>query len=99
MRLSDLAPKWLTFLNLGDGVDFRLGLTFLCPHCKVQRIGVMFDPPIDPAGWLAKGILWQKPSLFWNRTGDTFDTLTLTPSIDVSQFGHWHGSIVNGEVG
>ncbi len=37
----------------------------------------------------------------WKRgSGDTFETLTLTPSIDanVDIAGHWHGFITNGEV-
>ena len=27
----------------------------------------------------------------------TFDNLSVTPSIDASAAGHWHGSIINGE--
>lgn len=35
--------------------------------------------------------------------GITFDcphcrTLTLTPSVDASKHGHWHGFITNGEI-
>jgi hypothetical protein len=79
------------------------GLTFLCPHCRTQRLGVQFDPPIDPQGWLAKGINWPKAQHVWTRTGDTFETLTLTPSIDASGSGiafdgHWHGFIRNGAI-
>lgn len=36
--------------------------------------------------------------LAWNRTGDTFDNLTLTPSLDASASGHWHGFITNGAI-
>ncbi len=38
------------------------------------------------------------PGIHWQRTGDTFETLTLTPSIDASRAGHWHGFITDGEV-
>jgi hypothetical protein len=38
----------------------------------------------------------------WHRTGETFDTLTLAPSIHVrdGENGptHWHGHILAGEV-
>jgi hypothetical protein len=33
----------------------------------------------------------------WQRTGDTFENLTLSPSLDFSARGEWHGSITNGE--
>lgn len=103
MRLTELDPRWFTFAHAADGVDFRFGLTFLCPHCKQQRIGVQFDPPIDPQGWITRGIIWPKSTKIWHREGDTFETLSLTPSIDASgveiQFvGHWHGFITNGEI-
>ncbi len=81
------------------------GVTFLCPHCMTQRLGVHFNPPIDPQGWWDK---IQRPTYeginVWTREGgETFDTLTLTPSIDTTQPnidfpGHWHGFIRNGEV-
>jgi len=34
----------------------------------------------------------------WQRTGETFEDMTLSPSIDASNSGHWHGHITNGEV-
>lgn len=37
-------------------------------------------------------------SFKWEREGDTFETLTLKPSVDASGWGHWHGWITNGEV-
>ncbi len=38
------------------------------------------------------------PGYLWKRTGETFETLTLSPSVDASASGHWHGHITNGEV-
>lgn len=32
----------------------------------------------------------------WERDGETFETLTLRPSIDYK--GHWHGFVTNEEV-
>lgn len=35
----------------------------------------------------------------WNLQGqEDFETLTLTPSIDASASGHWHGYIRNGQI-
>jgi hypothetical protein len=99
VKLTELDPRWFTIAHPADGVDFRIGLTFLCPHCRTQRLGVQFDPPIDPGNLIGRfGILWPKAHHVWQRTGDTFETLTLTPSIDASGDGHWHGWITDGQI-
>ena len=105
MRLLELDPRWFTFSNPADGVCVYIGLTFLCPHCHKQRLGVRFNPPIDLGvkipGW---SFLWPTTDgPVWTRTGETFDTLTLSPSIDASGSridfeGHWHGFITNGQI-
>jgi hypothetical protein len=33
----------------------------------------------------------------WERTGDTFESLTLSPSVWIGPPGHWHGQIIRGE--
>jgi hypothetical protein len=97
MKLTELNPRWVGLPGpIYDGVAFD------CPHCKVQRLGITFSPPIDPNGW------WPKISQptyagqnVWQRgSGDTFDTLTISPSINakITVDGHWHGFITNGEV-
>jgi len=52
MRLNELEPRWVGFNRAmmgeeGPGCTFGLG--FLCPHCREQRLVVMFKPFIDPA--------------------------------------------------
>lgn len=98
MRLADLQPRWTGH----DGL--RMGITFLCPHCRTQRIGFQFWPWIvdlpgvtldklaNPADPFADGKTWQR------LAGETFDTLTVTPSVNVEFYGHWHGVITNGEL-
>jgi hypothetical protein len=94
MRLVDLDPR---FFGVSDGRT-RVGVDFECPHCAAtgipkderERIPVPFTNPLD-GGAPLKGQAWQ-------RTGDTFDTMSLTPSVDGSHFGHWHGYITNGEI-
>lgn len=104
MRLSDLNPRWFTLAGWASPSRFAIGLTFQCPHCASERLGVLFDRPVDPDG--IGPTTTYDPALYatanhmhvWKRSGDTFETLTLTPSIDGSGAGHWHGFITNGDV-
>jgi len=47
---------------------------------------------------MLEGTGWRAREPAWDRQGDTFDTLTLLPSIDFSGKGHWHGHITNGVI-
>lgn len=68
-----------------------MGVTFECPTHRDTfcRLGVMFANPVDGGAVCPARHHWQ-------RTGETFETLTLTPSINAVD--HWHGHINNGEV-
>ena len=65
----------------------KYGMVFDCPNCGVPG-GVFFtnsipsNKNIRPAG------------VHWQRTGDTFETMSLTPS--VKMYGHFHSWIRNG---
>jgi hypothetical protein len=98
VRLTALDPRWYAHTDGRAG----LGISFVCPHCHAKDLQDPFVPTrlaIPFANTLsgctpepnANGHMWQ-------RTGDTFDTLTLTPSVDASASGHWHGFITNGDV-
>lgn len=109
-RLTDLAPKWIQPLNLAHGVTLITGVSFLCPHCapldlpahgpqRARHIVAMFANPIDPDGWVPRTEWRPDPHQpAWQRLGETLDTLTLEPSIDVSANGHWHGRVTAGEL-
>lgn len=74
-----------------------MGLTFRCP-CRLdcaQYLGVWFANPLDGGPPAGPGI---PPLPRWRRTGDTFETLSLAPSVDASRSGHWHGHITAGEI-
>ncbi len=98
MRLADLNPRWcidterLNGVILWDPRRHGMGVSFRCPHlgCR-HRLGVMFTNPLDAGAPALEGRLWQ-------RTGETFDTLTLESIIDASVAGHWIGAIINWEV-
>lgn len=88
MRLTDLNPRWYA----AHGRPGRIGIIFLCPHCRMIEIPVAFENPRDGAD-PDSGARTR-----WKREGETFEALTLTPSVDASSFGHWHGFVTNGEV-
>lgn len=73
-RLADLNPRFTTY----DGKDDHPPdcLTFDCPEGHEDcRYHVPFAPGLGGPG--AK----QRDGVTWARTGDTFETLTLAPSI------------------
>lgn len=96
MKLTDLDPRWFSFEPNGPHV----GLTLLCPCCKNTRIGIAFHhkghEAIDDV--YIKAHAHGRTDFIWTILSDEdFDTLSLTPSIDASGIGHWHGFITNGE--
>lgn len=95
MKLSELDPRWYVLENRGPIV----GLTFECPHCQKERLGVKFHhrghEAIDDAYIMA---LSPDTNHIWTADGADFNTLTLSPSVDASASGHWHGFITNGEI-
>ncbi|HKC40600.1 MAG TPA: DUF6527 family protein [Gemmatimonadales bacterium] len=69
-------------------------------HRKGHRCAVPFANPLDGAApETGRRHLWQ-------RTGETYETLTLQPSVDYTRLDNgemrdptcWHGFITNGEV-
>ncbi len=98
MKLIELEPRWYVLEQGGP----RVGLTFLCPHCRATYLGVAFhhqgrEPMED--GYIRAHFPGDSTKFIWTLSAsDEFETLTLTPSIDASASGHWHGFITNGEV-
>lgn len=104
MRLAELDPvfSW----HGGDGVTnadgepipltLGVGLVCNCPCGNADeshRLYVPFANPIGPGPLTPRG--------GWKRTGESFDELTLTPSIHrAKERGGcgWHGFITDGEV-
>jgi hypothetical protein len=84
--LLELHPQWEGILrpNSGEGVSFD------CPNCgSSHRLCAYFSNPID-----GKEVApWQKQK--WERVGENFVVLTISPSI---QYPCFHGWIENGRV-
>lgn len=101
MRLAELKPRWIHLANWSESSPlYAIGLSFECPHCRRRR-AVYFKPHIDPEGlfqryqWTFTPESVSGGNPVWNRSGDTFDTLTLSPSVNFGG-GHWHGHVENG---
>ena len=115
MRLADLHPQFLS--SGGEGITDSLtgapvpvtegvGVVFDCPcgnHDEEHRCYVPFGNPLGPGPATSQQ--------GWHRTGETFETLTLSPSIfrrsaecrgatcPSGDMPHgWHGYIMNGEI-
>lgn len=73
-RLVDCNPDWI--VDRKDGPV--CGLRFDCPEGHEGCAhAIPFTPALD--GQAAPG--WQRNGALWQRTGDTFETITLNPSI------------------
>ena len=76
-----------------------MGVSFKCPHCP-RRLAVWFSNPVDNGPPID-----ARHKCLWNRVGDNFDSLTVTPSINATSqdpitpgrtMQHWHGYILDG---
>ena len=95
MTLLDLEPKWIN-----DNI-----FIFLCPHCKsiwisckniiksaYDQYNLFMDLNLD------KDVVPCKSDFCWVISCKEFNNITVTPSIDASASGHWHGHITNGQI-
>lgn len=99
MKLIDLNPRWASDAEIVIGgvtkhFEGRHGMavSFECPCCRSIRLAVWFQNPVDGLPPT------DDASYLWSRTGETFENLSLSPSVDASSDGHWHGFIQNGEI-
>lgn len=95
--LAELEPRWFGHPGL------RMGLTFLCPICREIRLGAAFWPWIVTIPGMTADDITHPPQemidKMWTRTsGETFEALSLAPSLNCGGAGHWHGEIVAGEI-
>jgi hypothetical protein len=102
MKLTDLNPEFVghggdEMSDLqGNPIPRREGvaISFDCPCGGVwcgQRPMIFLNPPMDGGATLPGTTTWK-------RTGDTFETMTLAPSIQRMSSCRWHGFITDGEI-
>lgn len=104
MRLTDLDPAWL----IKDGN--RVGFTFNGPLGKGFRQSCLVVAMPSQEQWKLHEAAHGEDALVqgcrsdfaWTIAGGienaNFETMTVTPSIDGSDGGEWHGYITNGEI-
>jgi hypothetical protein len=83
------------------GKPCRLAVAFAPPldggtPFPIKKMETLFEALKDPDGEWPGNVV--PPGVVWGRTGDTFEALTLSPSVDASAAGHWHGFVQNGDV-
>ena len=106
MRLIDLDPQWI----LGEGGK-RIGFTFVSPTKAGFRQSCFPVPPSNREQWDIwedfypnyQGMIQGcNPSHRWTIAGGienaSFETMTVTPSLDGSAGGLWHGFITDGNI-
>jgi len=91
VRLTDLDAKFYSE-NGRDG----MGVLFLNPNHQNDYIAVPFENPLD-GGPKGEGQGYPVACHWWVRTGDTIETLSLSPSVNAKGAAGWHGWIRNGE--
>lgn len=99
MKLTDLQPRW---------IYKRKVFAFLCPHCRkawltCKRVEMsrreqreLVEREFGERE--APNVVGCKPSVAWKFSNLDFATMTITPSLDASASGHWHGHISAGEI-
>ena len=86
--LIDLDPEW----HRNPGLTNRVGIWFRCPVCTGAHAGHSLL------------VTWAENTIHkihWDKTGDTFETLTLSPSINCKHSDdgcQFHGFVKNGLV-
>lgn len=96
MKLTDLSPRWLT----NDLFIFKSptgrGNWISCKRVIMpvkEQMETMYKAAPDLIG---QSIVPTVAEMAWSFEGNDFETLTVTPSIDCSRSGNWHGFITNG---
>lgn len=96
MKLTDLDPRWFSV----DGL--RCGFSFECPCCVGTERATRLAIVVHHKGHEFEEDRLITPKLpaskIWTIDGDDFTAMTVTPSIDASAAGHWHGFVANGAV-
>jgi hypothetical protein len=98
MRLVDLDPHWLS----PDVFVFRSpsghGDWITCkrvPMAREQQYELVYR---DNPQFVGKTVVMTQDDMVWSFAGNDFATLTVSPSIDHSPSGNWHGFVLSGEI-
>lgn len=96
MKLTDLSPCWLSpdvfmFKSPSGAGDWltckRVTMSF------ADQMKLIYEDHPDLKG---QSVVHTVPDMAWKFDGNDFETMTVTPSLDCSASGNWHGFITNG---
>lgn len=99
MTLLELSPRWIYKNKV---------FTFLCPHCRktwltCKRVVMGHNQQWEIFAAAFPGGTGYKhwpvgcdDECAWKFSSFDFATITVTPSLDASRAGHWHGHIRGG---
>lgn len=98
MKLADFEPAWLSadvfiFKNPTGGDDWLTCKRIAMPIREQYALIYEKNPQ-----YVAECVVMTAPECAWKFEGNDFSTLTVTPGIDASKSGNWHGFITNGEI-
>lgn len=98
MKLIDLQPFWLSpdVFIFRSPCGYRDWLT-----CKRVKMTIKEQSRLiwhDNPQYKEEEVVLTVANFAWKFEGNDFNILTVTPSIDASKSGNWHGFITNGEV-
>ena len=104
MKLTELDPHWLTpdvfIFRTPAGGNYWLTCKRVVMSTRDQQ-QLVYGDHMDPSTkteWVGKSVVLTTPECAWRFEGNDFETLTVTPSIDASASGNWHGFITGGEI-
>jgi len=109
MRLVDLDPRWLMKDDKRVGFVFKsptlgddMWMAIYEPHPGYHELWRAINAAFPEGKKNAKGFTRSVQTMnarqSWTVTGDTFETITVSPSLDGSPAGNWHGFIQNGNI-
>jgi tricorn protease-like protein len=98
MKLVDLSPRWLSKDVLMFKSPSGAGNWLTCkrvPMSFKDQCKLIYEDNPDLKGQV---IVTTKDDQAWAFSSDDLNTISITPSIDASASGNWHGFITNGQV-
>lgn len=111
MKLTDLEPRWLKRGETRVGFAFRSPIHLGRQPAQIQtcffsptpsRDQYDFEGPLEAIYGEDASIQFCEPACGWTPTPAvaqaSFETISVTPSLDGSRGGNWHGYITNGQI-
>jgi hypothetical protein len=103
MRLTELEPRWIHenvfVFRCPCCIGTERALWLSCKDAAIERDAqrdLFRESGLEPEGRAAV-VMATRPEVAWSINSHDFATMSVTPSIDASASGHWHGFITNGE--